>query len=105
MTNFSPPEDGPMCEYSTKPPQCKQETIHRGKTSIFIFEGPESQNTCAENVRNEIKKQNDDEDKDFDDDHDAGDSKCSKTVKRSAKDEDETIIVVKKRGDKVFIEI
>lgn len=95
-------QDSP--KFSTKSSQCSQETIQRGQTSIYIFDNHHE--ACADTVRNEITKHKDDDHEHSDETPEPfDDKKCSKTVKRSAKDEEETIVVVKKRGNKVFIEI
>ena len=88
---------------SQKATQCSQETIHRGKTSIYIFGGEEVQQECAEDISSKFSAQRGDEaneDNEF-----FEHEKCSNNVKRSASAEDETIVVVKKKGNKVFIEI
>lgn len=99
--------------------QCNRETIQRGSTSIYIFE---SQQHCFESVRDGIVKGSDGPHADVENSSEMmGDDpradvvdaqetssdetkKCTKSFKRSA-NEDEIVVVVRKRGDKVFIEI
>ncbi|CRL07756.1 CLUMA_CG020710, isoform A [Clunio marinus] len=96
--------------------QCKQEKIERGSTSIYIFD---SQQNCADSVRrkfseNNLKELNDGE---YEDDMMADEAEkedknknfdCEKNFKSSIDEKnfaDETVIVIRKRGNKVFVEL
>lgn len=103
-------------------PKCSKEKIERGLTSIYIFE---NRNECVESVRNQIvKSHTDSHEQENDSGMVSGDSNaseklnpCGKNVKRSTGDdsygsvegnesaEEETVIIVKKRGNRVFIEL
>lgn len=72
----------------------------------------EANKECADSVRNSIKKhiENDDSSEKDNDEvvSTSGKDHCPRNVKRSAKrmpEENETVVVIKKRGNKVFIEI
>lgn len=79
--------------------ECSKEKIERGSTSIYIFESHQ----CIDGVRNPTFDR-----KSIEDGSEImSNEKCAKNVKRSTKSdeiEDETVIVVRKRGNKVFIE-
>ena len=84
--------------------ECNREKIQRGSTSIFIIEANQK---CVDGVRNGIYKKDDNESSEMTSNNDDV-NPCSRTFKRSTKDEsveDETVIVIKKRGNKVFIEL
>lgn len=87
--------------------QCNnREKIQRGSTSIYIFEGHHQE--CIEDVRNKVAKSDDGQDSSEGETKNLESNECAKNFKRSANhdaEEEETVVVVRKRGNKVFIEI
>lgn len=86
--------------------QCSSEKIQRGSTSIYIFERDQD---CVNNVR---KQMDGDKSQSMENSYPkevADENKCGKNFKRSAHveendDKEETVVIVRKRGKKVFIE-
>lgn len=95
-------EDGSFSTHST----CRLDKIQRGSTSIYIFEAVKSDDKGkgyeydSEMVADEPMKTDDSYNK-----H----NECRKDFKIPAVDEenadDETVVIIRKRGNKVFIEI
>lgn len=106
--SFTPPPYAQESPRDFGEESCGSEKIQRGSTSIYIFEGHQE---CVEGVRNNIGKKQRDTDSDtmFSDQplpgtDSAGTSQCGKGFKRSVEDEEETVVVIRKRGNKVFVE-
>lgn len=87
-----------------KTSSCKSEKIQQGSTSIYVFEG---QSDCTDDVQsfvgNVANQQGEKSNYKMIKDED-----CAKNSRGSTSEpagSDETVIVVRKRGNKVFIEI
>lgn len=98
-------ENGAELPHST----CHLEKIQqRGSTSIYIMQAHPQ---CDDEVRNSVHKEGNAPHEEVDNDEktqgDESYDQCSRNFKRSAKEEleDETVVVIKKRGNQVFIEI
>lgn len=87
-------------------PTCNKEKIERGSTSIYIFEHKED---CMESVTNTIQANSPaDDDPEVMADKPTECENSARNFKRSTVDEEkeeETVIIVRKRGNKVFIEL
>lgn len=92
-------------EDSSKQQKCTRETIQRGQTSIYIFGNEKNYENCVDDVEVDNFPEALDE-SELEDSNSQKTEKCGQSLKRSTgSDEEETVIVVKKRGNKVFIEI
>lgn len=86
---------------------CKSEKIQRGSTSIYVFEDQQ----CVNGIRNKFIKHKDEDfdgtqmlnDQPGDSDHHVQQT-CGKNVKRSTIEDDEVVVVIRKKGGKVFVE-
>lgn len=93
--------DNRELHYFTSHSTCKSDKVHRGSTSIYIFEAvgkDENQSIDEEMMADEPNEK----------EYSSSDD-CMKNFKRSTGShddlEDETVVIIRKRGNKVFIEI
>lgn len=81
-------------------PKCHRDKIQRGSTSIYIFETRQDSDKVNMHDSEKIAVQADDT---------SNTGECMKNFKRSAinndGEKDETLVIIRKRGNKVFIEI
>ena len=102
--------DSETHEFVSTQVKCQPKTLHQGSTSIYVFEGHQQ---CINDVRNNIGKCSslnvDDNDPEMPHDEPKLEAEsleinqCGKE-NRSAENDEETVVIIRKRGNKVFVE-